>query len=239
MSPIATANNLSLPQFCHTYLPSLPAFLAANGTAYPISLHTASTLPPEDFGACFTLIRDTSAEMYKRSTVGWKPVAKRREMRLEEMRYLVVKSALQTKDAAGNNDGGGQGVEKHAEGSLDAPLRSGDGGNASGGEDVVGFLSFMLTIENDYPVIYCYEIHLQPSKRGCGLGKHLMGLVEEIGRRVGVDKAMLTVFLRNRDGMKFYGGIGYTEDDFSPAPKRLRNGKMKRPGYAILSKALK
>jgi N-alpha-acetyltransferase 40 len=210
MSPVTTANKLSLPQFRHTYLPSLPPFLAANGTSYSISLHTATTLPPEDFKACFALIRDTSAEMYKRSTVGWKPVAKRREMRLEEMRYLVVKSVPQTGEGCGNPNNSNEESEegKRVEASSDASLYSTDGGNVSEGEVVVGFLSFMLTIEDDYPVIYCYEIHLQPYMRGCGLGRHLMGLVEEIGRRVGVDKAMLTVFLRNKDGMKFYERIG-------------------------------
>ena len=148
--------------------------------------------------------------MYKRSTVGWKPVAKRREMRLEEMRYLVVKWVPQTGQGCGNPNDNIEESEggKRTGGSSDASLHSVDGGNASEVEVVVGFLSFMLTIEDDYPVIYCYEIHLQSHTRGCGLGKHLMGLVEEIGRRVRVDKAMLTVFLRNKDGMKFYERIG-------------------------------
>lgn len=33
----------------------------------------------------------TSAEDYKRSTVGWKPAAKRREMKLLDMKYFLVK----------------------------------------------------------------------------------------------------------------------------------------------------
>lgn len=31
---------------------------------------------------------------------------------------------------------------------------------------VEGFCSFMPTYEDDYPVIYCYEIHLSPDLQG-------------------------------------------------------------------------
>jgi hypothetical protein len=34
-------------------------------------------------------------------------------------------------------------------------------------EHLEGFVSFMPTYEDDYPVIYCYEIHLSLSLRGC------------------------------------------------------------------------
>ncbi|KAH0537172.1 hypothetical protein FGG08_005997 [Glutinoglossum americanum] len=235
-SLITAANTLSLPRFRNAYLPHLPPFLAANDIEYPIELHTAATVSPDDFKACFSLIRDTSAEMYKSSAVGWKPIAKKREMRDEAMRYLVVKTRI--KKECGDEDEVG---EERVEGSSDASLSSGcSGGDENASEErVVGFLSFMLTIEDDYPVIYCYEIHLLPSMRGCGLGKHLMELAEQVGRKAGVDKSMLTVFLRNKGGMKFYERTGYTEDESSPAPKRLRSGRLKRPGYAILSKALK
>ncbi len=34
------------------------------------------------------------------------------------------------------------------------------------GSKVVGFVSFMPTYEDDYPVIYCYEIHLSSALQG-------------------------------------------------------------------------
>jgi GNAT superfamily N-acetyltransferase len=204
-SLITAANALPLSQFRSTYLPSLPPFSTVNGTEYTIELHTALTLAPEDFLACFSLIRDTSAEMYSQSTVGWKPVAKKREMQDEAIRYLIVKMRPKNKCEDGDGEGG-----ELIEGSSDAPPYSGHSGDEeiASKDCVVGFLSFMFTIEADYPVIYCYEIHLLPSMRGCGLGRHLMRLMEQIGRKVGLDKAMLTVFLRNEGGMKFYERIG-------------------------------
>jgi len=97
----------------------------------------------------------------------------------------------------------------------------------------------MVTYEDGYEVIYCYEIHLSPHLQGCGIGKHLMGIMEEVGKKVLLEKAMLTVFLENGGALKFYERVGYEEDDYSPQPRKLRNGVIKKPDYVILSKSLK
>jgi len=72
------------------------------------------------------LIELTSLEDYKKSRGGWKPNAKRKEMRLLDLKYLIVKH----------------------------------------GDHIKGFCSFMPTTEDEYFVIYCYEIHLVPSLQG-------------------------------------------------------------------------
>ena len=101
-----------------------------------------------------------------------------------------------------------------------------------------GFLSFMLTYEDGREVIYVYEIHLAETLRGGGIGRHLMGMVEEIGRKVGVDKVMLTVFVANERARQFYERLGYGVDEYSPQERRLRGGVVKAPDYVILSKTL-
>lgn len=108
----------------------------------------------------------------------------------------------------------------------------------AGGEEVEGFLSFMLTYEDGYEVVYCYEIHLKPLLRGNGVGKQLIGMMEEAGKKAGVAKAMLTVFVENTGALDFYTKLGYGEDEFSPEPRKLRNGVVKNPTYVILSKSL-
>ena len=101
-----------------------------------------------------------------------------------------------------------------------------------------GFLSFMLTYEDGKEVIYVYEVHFaEPLRRG-GLGKLMMGLVEQIGRKVKVEKAMLTVFVVNEDARRFYEKLGYGVDEFSPKERKLRGGTLKVPDYVILSKTL-
>ncbi|KAI4168855.1 MAG: hypothetical protein LQ343_006068 [Gyalolechia ehrenbergii] len=103
---------------------------------------------------------------------------------------------------------------------------------------VEGFLSFMLTYEDGHEVVYCYELHLAPSLQGQGLGKHLMNLMEQAGSNVGVEKSMLTVFVENEAAVQFYNRLGYTEDEYSPEPRKMRNGRVKMPTYVILSKSL-
>ena len=104
--------------------------------------------------------------------------------------------------------------------------------------EVGGFLSFMLTYEDGYEVIYCYEIHLSPQLQGTGLGKRLMAMMEEVGKKARVEKAMLTVFKANKAAMRFYERLGYEEDEYSPRPRKLRGGVVKEPDYMILSKPL-
>lgn len=103
---------------------------------------------------------------------------------------------------------------------------------------VKGFLSFMITIEDEHEVCYVYELHLRKEMQGRGVGKWMMKQVEKIGRRAGMEKTMLTVFRSNEGARKFYEGLGYGVDDFSPGPKRLRGGRVMEPEYLILSKGL-
>lgn len=101
---------------------------------------------------------------------------------------------------------------------------------------IAGFLSFMVTYEDNRQVLYCYEIHLLPALQGRGLGRKLMAIFEEIGRRIGLEKGMLTVFRSNQSAIRFYTRLGFGVDEYSPEPKVMRNGKVKEPDYLILSK---
>ncbi|KAF1982552.1 acyl-CoA N-acyltransferase [Aulographum hederae CBS 113979] len=100
----------------------------------------------------------------------------------------------------------------------------------------LGFCSFMITTEDDYPVNYIYEIHLLPPARGTGIGAHLMRIVEDVAKQIGLAKVMLTVFTSNANAERFYRRIGYAEDEVSPPERRLRGGVVKRNSYVIMSK---
>ena len=202
---IEKANALGLSDFKSNYLPDDSPQLVfqhpKSHEEFEISLETSSTIATADLEACFNLITFTSAEAYKSSSLGWSQSKKRREMLLPDLRYLLVKSQ------------------------LDSPP--------------IGFLSFMLTYEDGHEVIYCYEIHLSPHLQRSGLGKHLMQIMEDIGRAAELEKAMLTVFTGNQDALSFYEKLGYEVDDYSPQPRKLRNRVVKKPDYVILSKLLK
>ncbi len=63
-----------------------------------------------------------------------------------------------------------------------------------------------------------------------------MEVMELIGSRVGVQKAMLTVFRSNDRAVKAYESWGYGLDDFSPEARKLRDGTLKELSYVVLSK---
>lgn len=110
---------------------------------------------------------------------------------------------------------------------------------ASNRREVHGFCSFMLTYEDGFAVVYIYEIHLAEPLLGIGLGKHLIGIVEAIGRSVGVDKSMLTVFRSNEKAVKVYEHLRYEVDEYSPQDRVFRDGTVKQSDHLILSKRLK
>lgn len=130
MDYIDTANKKSLAAFVNDYLSPENDWNSwihpKTNQSYEVTLSTSTTLSDPDFESCFALIEYTSAEDYKKSKDGWKPRSKKKEMRLLDLKYFLVKR----------------------------------------GSKVEGFLSFMPTYEDDYPVIYCYEIHLSSALRG-------------------------------------------------------------------------
>lgn len=192
--------------------------IAKTGKDLEIFLFSASALKRERkdvLEACFGLIEKSSADDYKASEIRWSPASKRKEMVLPDMRYLVVRER----------------EEPYISEFLNAHPAAGAG--------IYGFVSFMITYEDGYEVIYVYEIHLVPGLRGQGVGTTLMQMVESVGRKAGLEKCMLTVFKANQKASRWYEHCGYGVDDFSPGPRVLRNGTIKEPSYLILSKSLK
>ena len=177
-----------------------------------ICLDNSETIDDEDFERCFSLIESTSATTYKASSTGWSVTKKRKEMKLLDMKYLLLKSLSQ---------------QCHSVRSTGSRIGS-----------IKGFLSFMITTEDEREVLYVYELHLCEEMRGKGAGKWMMRQVEKIGRRAGLEKTMLTVFRSNEAAIRFYKTLGYEKDKYSPEPRKLRGGKVKEADYLILSKNL-
>jgi ribosomal protein S18 acetylase RimI-like enzyme len=77
------------------------------------------------------------------------------------------------------------------------------------------------------PVVYVYEIQVEPAHRGRSLGHTLMRAVEDLGRALGFHKVKLTVFSANVGARRFYRRLGYDMDVSSPDEST---------GYLILSR---
>ena len=227
---VERTNKLSLAEFVKLYVSAEDLEYrrspAKNPTAseheqelhYSLDIYTADSIPDTEFEACFKLIEETSSDAYKGSGWGWSPKKKMKEMRLPDMRYLILR-----------------------QGSKATPenIENAEGGTVSSTGQLLGFTSFMVTYEDGKKVIYCYEIHLSSAAQGQGLGSQLMIRLANIGRRIGLEKVMLTVFRSNEKAVRFYYKLGFTEDEYSPPPRILRNGMVKEPDYMILSKSLR
>ncbi|KAJ5206951.1 hypothetical protein N7491_002418 [Penicillium cf. griseofulvum] len=204
-----------------------------------VDVFSASTISADDLEACLDLIEQTSSEAYIASSAGWSRTKKWKEMKLPDMKYLILRGTPND-----SSDSSGQVPEKQrgivdnntpsSPKESDEPISS----SITSSRNVAGFLSFMVTYEDGKEVVYCYEIHLSPAARGRGVGRLLMGQMERIGRAVGLEKAMLTVFKSNGIARRFYERLGYEVDEYSPRPRKLRNGTIKDVDYLILSKRL-
>ncbi|KAJ5617747.1 hypothetical protein N7537_002861 [Penicillium hordei] len=207
-----------------------------------VDVYSAATISAADLDACLDLIEQTSSEAYSASPAGWSRTKKRKEMKLPDMKYLVLRDTPNdSSDSSGQVPGAKQ-SDVADNNAPSPPPKEGDesiSSSGAGSPNVLGFLSFMVTYEDGKEVVYCYEIHLSPAARGRGVGRLLMGRMEGIGRAVGLEKSMLTVFKSNEIARRFYERLGYEVDEYSPRPRMLRNGTIKDVDYLILSKTLK
>lgn len=214
----------------------------------PLAIYSAATIPPSDLEACLDLIEETSGSAYATSGIGWSRPKKRKEMKLPDMKYLLVRGTRETgritdepssSPTLQSKPGSGSGLGGLDSGSdVMAGNRQGEALSSEDGR-ILGFLSFMVTYEDGKEVIYCYEIHLSSMARGKRLGALLMARMEGIGKLIGLEKAMLTVFKSNKGAREFYKKGGYEVDENSPPARTLRNGTVKEYDYEILSKVLK
>ena len=135
------------------------------------------------------------------------------------------------------------------EGEVDGPAAisdDDDNDNDDGGDSgpplakpPAAFCHFRFNLDDDesmnpLEVLYVYEIQVSDRYRRRGLGRRLMGLMEDVARRTGMKRLMLTVFKSNVGAMDFYlNKMKYEIDRMSPS----RYGE-EEADYEILSKAV-
>ncbi|KAJ9542534.1 hypothetical protein OSB04_029040 [Centaurea solstitialis] len=85
-------------------------------------------------------------------------------------------------------------------------------------ESVIGFVQYRFTIEEEIPVLYVYELQLEPTYQGKGVGKFLMQLVELIACKNCMGAVVLTVQKRNSSAINFYlNKLRYNISAISPS----------------------
>ncbi|GMH40092.1 hypothetical protein BSKO_07996 [Bryopsis sp. KO-2023] len=93
------------------------------------------------------------------------------------------------------------------------------------------YVQFRYEDEN-CPVLYIYELQLEPECQRKGLGRFLMQLCELMARSCGMEAMMLTVLLSNHAAVEMYKKMGYVMDETSPGVVC----PLEEYGYEILRK---
>mmetsp|Transcript_34592 Transcript_34592/g.53098 ORF Transcript_34592/g.53098 Transcript_34592/m.53098 type:complete len:209 (-) Transcript_34592:175-801(-) len=98
---------------------------------------------------------------------------------------------------------------------------------------VVAFCHFRFCMIDEAAVLYVYELQVRESARGCGHGRRLMTLMEDIAFKTGMSKIVLTVFKSNIKAIGFYSkAMNYSID--ADSPSRLGEDD----DYEIMSKEM-
>ncbi len=191
-------NVLSTPDFEKRYIGDLVLGIAnlTNGEV-TVTFKAARELSRTELEPCFNLIASTSRQDYESSSWGWHPRRKKREMKEDEMRYLLLHPPNTT----------GSSPSDAVQGFLSFMLTHDSSPSV--------------------PVLYVYEIHLASELRQLGIGSCLMRMAEEVACRVQVNKVMLTCFVCNEKAFTFYERRGYRKDVVSPEDRTTRNKTIK------------
>ncbi|XP_075147522.1 N-alpha-acetyltransferase 40 [Haematobia irritans] len=95
----------------------------------------------------------------------------------------------------------------------------------------VAYSMFRFDMDYGHPVLYCYEMQIDPSAHRQGLGKHMMSALEKCAKHWKMDKVVLTVLKNNVNAQGFFKSMGYILDDSSP-------DILEKADYEILSKSV-
>ncbi|CDZ97170.1 Acetyltransferase (GNAT) domain-containing protein [Phaffia rhodozyma] len=67
------------------------------------------------------------------------------------------------------------------------------------------------------PVVYIYELSVNPKFQRSGLGRYLVNAAGEIGKKTNMRKMVLTLLKANAKASTFYESIGFMIDPISPS----------------------
>lgn len=118
-------------------------------------------------------------------------------------------------------------------------------------DDLIGFISFVDTLDHEGRVLYLYEIHIHPDHQHRGIGKLMIDKFHQLAREISHTKkenvnnekderggqvlkgTKLTVFSEN-GVVGWYKRLGYLVSEDSPRDRVLRSGKVVKPDYYLL-----
>lgn len=109
---------------------------------------------------------------------------------------------------------------------------------------IVGFVSFMLVLEDGLKKLYLYEIHVHPQYQHAKLGSSLINSFHRAAKYLDTLEdpllsckgTSLTVFSQNNIAHNWYEKLGYRPSESSPMDRTLRSGRVVKPNYYIMTR---
>jgi GNAT superfamily N-acetyltransferase len=135
----------------------VPAFLKYDRNDLNLAISFSPKLSRAELTWAFQMTKENMEDVYETSGYGWDDDDKMRELTEQGTRFLLIR-------------------EKSEDGSAPGPLR--------------GFAHFRFTVQGEVldmmagePCIYLWDIQLEESIQRKGVGKHILTLLDLIGRR--------------------------------------------------------
>lgn len=98
----------------------------------------------------------------------------------------------------------------------------------------MGFCNYRFDTEDEWLVLYVYELQIINQYRKKGLGKFLLMMTEKLAEIAQMQCVMLTVLKRNELAESFYTKNGYSPSTIDPSYVYPKNAK--KYDYRILQK---
>ncbi|KAL7414834.1 acyl-CoA N-acyltransferase [Mrakia frigida] len=162
---------------------------------------------PAEKTSIFSIFSSNMKSFYVDSSFGWKPLVKKAELFHSQARYIVARRSP-----------------------------------SSFSGEVAGYLGWRFVVDEtveggEDAVVYLYELSISPKHQKMGLGRILVEGVEELGRKAGMKKVVLTSLKKNLGAVAFYSRMGYEIDPTSPS-RSEPDEDQNEFDYEILSKTL-
>ncbi|KAI0080116.1 hypothetical protein K474DRAFT_1705122 [Panus rudis PR-1116 ss-1] len=173
-----------------TLAATVPDRFSSRNVQYTVRVALSTELSNPERAAVWRIADDNMQSISKHSSLGWETHSKLEELFHRQSRFVIVhKCTDQDPD------------------SSSAVFEA---------ERIVAFTMFRFDREDDYDMIYCYELQIDREAQRQGLGKFLMQCLTQIGEKTRMEKIVLTALKSNKSALDFYYAAGFTMDPTSP-----------------------
>ncbi|KIY72800.1 acyl-CoA N-acyltransferase [Cylindrobasidium torrendii FP15055 ss-10] len=87
---------------------------------------------------------------------------------------------------------------------------------ATENENLAAFCHFRFEHEDEWDILYCYEVHVHQAWRRRGLGRALLNQLVAVGEAQKMKRLLLTVLNSNPEAHALYQGFGFKMDEDTP-----------------------